>query len=113
MIYQIKIIKCIDNIFNNHKEKLNTLSFKERQLCLSMNPCLFTMPIYESKNCVHNETFFNRLKSYIPFVLVVTKRNKVDYWFEKQRIKGPIFNLNYKHNCQKIHTLKDINASNE
>jgi hypothetical protein len=87
---------CIDNISNNHKEKLNTLSFKEKQLCVSMNPCLSTMLIYESKTCVHNETFFNRLKSYIPFVLVATTRNKVDYRFEKQRIRGPIFNLKYK-----------------
>jgi hypothetical protein len=113
MIYQIKIIKCIDNISNNHKEKLNTLSFKERQLCLSMNSCLSTMPIYESKNCAHSETFFNRLKSYTPFVLMDTMCKKVDYWFEKRRIRGPIFNLNYRHNCQKIDTLKDINPSNE
>jgi hypothetical protein len=94
MTYQIKIIKCIDNISNNHKEKLNTLNFKERQLCLSMNPCLSTMPIYESKNSAHSETFCNRLKSYIAFVLVATKCNKIDYWFDKRRIRGPIFNLN-------------------
>jgi hypothetical protein len=81
--------------------------------CLSMNPCLSTMLIYKSKNCVHSETFFNRLKFYTPFVLVATRHNKVDYWFGKQRIKGPIFNLTYKHNCQKNHTLKNTNAKNE
>ncbi len=79
MIYQIKIIKCIDNISNNHKEKLNTLSFKERQLCLSTNPCLSTMPIYEPKIFAIYKTFFNRLKFYIPFVLVATRCNKIDY----------------------------------
>ncbi len=60
MIHQIKIIKNIDNIANNHKEKLNPFSFRKRQLCLSMNPCLSTMPIYESKNEVYSETFFSR-----------------------------------------------------
>jgi hypothetical protein len=60
---------------NNHKEKLNPLSFKEKQ------PCLSTMPIYESQNGVHSETFFSRLKFYMPFALVATRCNKVDYWF--------------------------------
>ncbi len=63
------------------------------------------MLIYESKNGAHNETFPNRLKFYVPFVLVATRCNKVDYWFEKQKIKGPILNLTYKHNYQKIHTF--------
>jgi hypothetical protein len=72
-----------------------------------------SMPIYKSKNCAHNETFFSRLKFYIPFVFMATRHNKIDYWFGKQRIKGLIFNLTYKQNCQKIHTLKDTNASNE
>jgi hypothetical protein len=41
------------------------------------------MPIYESKNNVHSETFFNKLKYNEPFVLVATRCNKIDYWFEK------------------------------
>jgi hypothetical protein len=78
-----------------------------------MNPCLSTMPIYKSKTCAYSETFFNRLVFYIPFVLVATRCNKIDYWFGKWKIKGTIFNLTYKHNCQKIHTLKYTNVSNE
>jgi hypothetical protein len=46
--------------------------------------------IYESKYGAHNEIFLSRLKFYIPFVLVATRCNKVDYWFEKRRIRGPI-----------------------
>jgi hypothetical protein len=78
-----------------------------------MNPCLSTVAIYESKNGVHSETFLNRLKFYIPFFLVATMHNKVDYWFEKWRIKGPIFDLTYKHNYQKMHTFINTNASNK
>jgi hypothetical protein len=59
-------------------------------MCLSTNPCLSIVLIYKSKYGAHNETFFSRLKSYIPFVLITTRCNKVDYWFEKQRIRGLI-----------------------
>jgi hypothetical protein len=38
------------------------------------------------------------LKLYIPFLLTATRCNKVDYWFEKPRMKGPNFCLVYKHN---------------
>jgi hypothetical protein len=95
------------------EKKRNTLNFKERQLCLSTNPCLSTVPIYESKNGAHSETFLSRLKFYVPFVLVATKCNKIDYLFEKWKIRGPIFNFTYKHNYWKIHTFKDTNANNE
>jgi hypothetical protein len=64
-------------------------------------------------NGLHNETFINSLKFYVPFPLMATRCNKVDHWFEKQRIKGPILSFTYKHNYQKIHTFKNINANNE
>jgi hypothetical protein len=72
-----------------------------------------SMPVYESKNGVHSETFFSRFNFYIPCVLVATMHNKVDYWFEKWRIKGPIFYLTYKHNYQKMHTFDDTNVNNK
>jgi len=64
-------------------------------------------------NGLHSETFLSSLKFYVPFLLVATRCNKVDCWFEKQRIKGPIFSFTYKHNYRKINTFKDINANNE
>jgi len=52
------------------------------------------------------KTFFNSLKSYIPFLLVPTKCNKIDYWFEKQKMKGPNFSFTYKHKYKKFTHLK-------
>ncbi len=45
------------------------------------------MPIYESKNGAHNETIFSRLNFYVPFVLVATKCNKVDYWLKSEKLE--------------------------
>jgi len=58
------------------------------------------------------KTFFS-LKFYIYFFLVATKCKKVDYWFEKPRMKGLDFSLTYKHNYQKFTHLKKTNATNE
>ncbi len=48
------------------------------------------------------KTYPSSLKLYIPFLLVATKCNKTDYWFEKQRMRGPNFCLTYKHNYKKF-----------
>jgi hypothetical protein len=64
------------------------------------------MPTYKSKNCAHNETCFSRLEFYIPFVLVAIRRNKVDYWFRKQRIRGPILSSPTNTIIKKFTNLK-------
>jgi hypothetical protein len=72
------------------KEKLKYLSFKERPPCQFDNGYI----VYGSKNILSS------FKFYIPFLLVATKCNIVDYWFLKTWMKGPKFNLNYKWNYQ-------------
>jgi hypothetical protein len=47
------------------------------------------------------------------FFLVATKCEKIDYWFEKPRMRGPNFSLAYKHNYQNLTHLKRTNATNE
>jgi len=56
---------------------------------------------------------FLSLKFHIQFLLVATKCKKVDYWFEKPRMKGPNFSLTYKHNYKKFTHLNKTNATNE
>jgi hypothetical protein len=71
------------------------------------------MPIYESKNDVHSETFFSRLKFYVPFVLVAIRCNKVDYWLKSEELEVQFLTSTKQHNYRKLHTLKNTNASNE
>jgi len=63
------------------------------------------MPIYKSKNNAHYD-FFNILKIYLPFVLMTTKCSKVDYWFQKQRIRGTILNLTQNTQLSKTSHIK-------
>jgi hypothetical protein len=62
-------------------EKFKYLSFKERQPCQSDNGYI----VYKSKNILSS------FKFYIPFVLVATKCNIVDYWLKKHERKVQIF----------------------
>ncbi len=57
------------------------------------------------------KTFFNSLKFHIPFLLLPTNCNKIDYWFEKQKMKGPNFCFTYKHNYKKITHLPPMNKN--
>jgi hypothetical protein len=77
------------------KKKFNSLSFKERPPCLFFNNGY--THIYGSKNGAHSKNIFNNLKFYIPFFLVATRCNKVEYWFEKSRMRGPNLSFTYKH----------------
>ncbi len=54
------------------------------------------------------KTFLNSLKFHIPFLLLPTNCNKIDYRFEKQKMKGPNFCFTYKHNYKKFTHLKTI-----
>jgi hypothetical protein len=51
------------NVTNNHKEKLNPLSFLKKQMCLSTNPCLFTNPkmVFIMKHFLVDKNFMYHL----------------------------------------------------
>jgi hypothetical protein len=113
-LYIIPLLDDASNKNNNNvlimksiTTKRNSIFWVSKKNYNHTYPTMATL-IYESKKSLHSETFFNRLKFYITFVLVATRCNKVDYWFEKRRMKGPNFCLTYKHNYQKFTHLKTL-----
>ncbi len=54
--------------------------------------------VYKSKYVIHSFKKISGFKFYIPFLLVATKCNIIDYWFYEPKMKGPKFSLNYKWN---------------
>jgi len=48
------------------------------------------------------KTFHSSLKLYIPFLLVATKCNKANYWFEKRTMRGPNSCFTYKYSYKKF-----------
>jgi len=58
--------------------------------------------VYGSKHVICSKCFFCSLKFYIPFFLVTTKCNIVDYWFKKPIMKHPKFIFNCKCNYQNL-----------